>query len=333
MERDKYYFRHLILFYFNSKKSAREAYQQISEIYGKSAPSKSTCEYWFRRFKEGNFSVEDEERSGRPEKIKDEELQALLDEDSTQTESQLATALGVTQANISQRLKKMGKIQKESQWVPHKLSESAIENRFNICNFLLTCYQEKSFLWKIVTGDGSWIHYDNPKRKKSWVDPGQPVAKVPKRDIHGKKALLCIWWDMKGVIYFELRKPGETVTADVYKQQLIKMNLALNEKRPVKDTKSRQVLLLHDNARPHKAKVVQETIKELKWKVLLHPAYSPDIAPSDYHLFRSLKNNLREKQFTEFEEVKKWVTNWMLPNPKSFSTMESTHYLNDGRKL
>ena len=43
----------------------------------------------------------------------------------------------------------------------------------------------------------------------------QPAAKVQKRDIHGKKALLCIWWDWRGVIYFELLKSGQTVTADI----------------------------------------------------------------------------------------------------------------------
>ena len=69
MERDKYHFHHLFLFYFDSKKSAREAHQEISQIYGESAVSYPTITYWFRRFKSGNFSVEDKERSGRPEKF------------------------------------------------------------------------------------------------------------------------------------------------------------------------------------------------------------------------------------------------------------------------
>ncbi len=46
--------------------------------------------------------------------------------------------------------------------------------------------------------------------------------------------------------------------------------------------------LLHDNAAPHTAKVTKETLEALGFRVLPHPPYSPDLAPSDFHLFRSL---------------------------------------------
>ena len=56
------------------------------------------------------------------------------------------------------------------------------------------------------------------------------------------------------------------------------------------------VYLLHDNARAHVAKVSREKIQELGWEVLPHPPYSPDMAPSDYHLFRVLKQHLRDRE-------------------------------------
>jgi len=49
---------------------------------------------------------------------------------------------------------------------------------------------------------------------------------------------------------------------------------------------------LHDNSRPDTASQTVETIKHLGFKVLEHPAYRPDLAPSDYHLFGLLKNAL-----------------------------------------
>lgn len=48
-----------------------------------------------------------------------------------------------------------------------------------------------------MTDDEKWILYDTPKRRKSWVYPGEPSTLTSKPDIHVEKALL---WDMKGVL-------------------------------------------------------------------------------------------------------------------------------------
>ena len=56
---------------------------------------------------------EDKEHSGRPKVYEDVELEALLDEDSCQTQKELALTLGVTQQTISYRLKSLGMIQKQ----------------------------------------------------------------------------------------------------------------------------------------------------------------------------------------------------------------------------
>ncbi|KOC67012.1 Histone-lysine N-methyltransferase SETMAR [Habropoda laboriosa] len=40
--------------------------------------------------------------------------------------------------------------------------------------------------------------------------------------------------------------------------------------------------------KPHTSLVTRQKLLELGWDVLLHPPYSPDLAPSDFHLFRSI---------------------------------------------
>lgn len=318
MDRPKVHFRHSLLLLFDLKKSAAEAHQTLFEAYGDKAPSYPNCRFWFQRFKSGDFDVEDKDRSGQPNKFEDEELQALLDLDSTQTQKQLAQHLGVTSMAISKRLHAMGKIHKEGKWLPHELTESAIANRFNIAVSLIARQQRKSFLWRIVTGDEKWIYFNNPKRKKSWVSPGEPSTSMPKRNIHGHKVLLCIWWDMQGVVYFELLKPGETVTGVRYTNQLDHLNDALMSKRPAVASNRRKVILLHDNARPHVAKVVKDALSKLEWEVLPHPAYSPDIAPSDYHLFRSMQHALEDTHFRNHEEVRKWLDEWIATKDSAF---------------
>lgn len=119
----KEHLRHAMLFLFNQNKKAVECHRLLEETYGEHAPSIRTCETWFRHFKQGDFDVKDSARSGRPQKCEDKELQALLDDDPTQTQQQLAIALNVSQETISRRLRSMGKIHKLGKWVPHELNE------------------------------------------------------------------------------------------------------------------------------------------------------------------------------------------------------------------
>ena len=67
----------------------------------------------------------------------------------------------------------------------------------------------------------------------------------------------------------------------------MQLSEALKFKRPQHAKRNDKVIFQHDNVRPHVAKVVNETLEALNWDVLPHLPYSPDIAPSDYHLFRS----------------------------------------------
>jgi hypothetical protein len=63
-------------------------------------------------------------------------------------------------------------------------------------------------------------------------------------------------------------------------------------------------------------KFTSETLQQLKFKVLDHPAYSPDLAPSDFHLFGPLKETLRGRRLAEDDEVKEAVDDWLLTQPK-----------------
>ena len=65
-----------------------------------SSLSERSCREWFQKFMNGEFDIEDKERSGRPKVYKDAELEALLGQDSCQTQEELARTLGVTQQAI-----------------------------------------------------------------------------------------------------------------------------------------------------------------------------------------------------------------------------------------
>jgi len=113
------------------------------------------------------------------------------------------------------------------------------------------------------------------------LDPAQPSTSSSRPNRFGRKTMLCVW-DQKGVIYYELLKPGETVNA--HHQQLIKLHRALREKRPHYRKIHDKLIFLHDNAPSHTSTMVQNYLETLNWEVLPHPAYSPDLAPSDLSL-------------------------------------------------
>ncbi|KAG5325315.1 SETMR methyltransferase, partial [Acromyrmex heyeri] len=69
MARDKQFIRHCIRYEFHQGKSAAKACESICFVLGVNVVSKSTCEFWFRRFKEDDFDISDRERSGAPQKV------------------------------------------------------------------------------------------------------------------------------------------------------------------------------------------------------------------------------------------------------------------------
>ncbi|KAG5317782.1 MOS1T transposase, partial [Pseudoatta argentina] len=114
------------------------------------------------------------------------------------------------------------------------------------------------------------------------------------------------------------RKGFLTIAGDRYRLQLMRLSRALKEKRPLYAQRHDKVILLHDNARPHVGKPVKTYLETLKWEVLPHPPYSPDIAPSDFHLFRSMAHGLADQRFHSYEEAQKWIDSWIASKDMSF---------------
>ncbi|EGI64132.1 Mariner Mos1 transposase [Acromyrmex echinatior] len=98
----------------------------------------------------------------------------------------------------------------------------------------------------------------------------------------------------------------------------MRLSRAFKEKRAHYYSRHDKIILLHDNARPHVAAPVKTYMETLNWEILPHPPYSPDIAPSDYHLFRSMAHGLSEQHFTSYEDIKNWIDNWIASKDEAF---------------
>jgi histone-lysine N-methyltransferase SETMAR len=96
--------------------------------------------------------------------------------------------------------------------------------------------------------------------------------------------MLMLFWDYKGPILEHYMPRGLTINSESY------CDLLQNHLKPAIRSKRRGLLssvalLQHDNARPHTARATAKKITDLRLECIAHPAYSPDLAPSDYHVF------------------------------------------------
>ena len=156
----------------------------------------------------------------------------------------------------------------------------------------------EDFHTRLVTGDGTWLHHWDPDTKKEsmqWKRPGSPQPSA-------SKVMATVFWDSKGIILIDYKPAGTSITGEYYANVIKQLRVAIKEKRRGKLYIAAGVLLLHDNAPVHKSRVAQGAIHECKFEHLNH-LHSPDLAPSDYYLFRNLKSHLHGTRFRDDDEL------------------------------
>jgi histone-lysine N-methyltransferase SETMAR len=136
--------------------------------------------------------------------------------------------------------------------------------------------------------------------------------------------MLTLFWDHQGPLVEHYMSNGTTATSATY-CDLLRNHLKPAIRSQLCGLLSTGVLLQHDNARPHTACVRAATIEDTRFECLPHPLNSPDLAPSDYHIFGPLKEVISGKTFHSDEEVQEAVQQWQHTRPKNFFQEESRH--------
>ncbi|GFW56834.1 histone-lysine N-methyltransferase SETMAR [Trichonephila clavipes] len=283
--------RSVIRFLTAKNVSAAEIHRQISDVYGPNEMSSSKVRKWVRAFKDGRENVHDEPRSGRPSVITDDLVNAVdekIRKDRLFTISTLALEFpNVGRTTLHKVVSEKLKFRKLCAcWVPRLLTEEHKLKRIACALDFLDRYHKEGdqFLERIVTGDETWVSHITPESKRQsmeWCHTNSPVRV----------------------------KQGTTINAAAYCATLTKLRRAIQNKR--RGLLTSGVLLLYDNARPHSAINTQNLIRSFGWEQIDHPLYSPDLAPSDFHLFRNLKEFLGGKRFDTADEVKEEVQDWL----------------------
>lgn len=84
---------------------------------------------WYNRFDEGDYSCKDFKRSGRPNNITDDQLEAFVQEQPGATAADIANGLGISTTTVYSRMEKMGYSLKMARWVPYNLKQEHKDKR------------------------------------------------------------------------------------------------------------------------------------------------------------------------------------------------------------
>lgn len=299
-------------------KSPSEAHGDMMAVYGQDTPSLRTVQRWAAEFSRGRTSLADDPRPGRPSTSTNEErveeVEAIVFTDRRVRVQQIARELGISTGSVSTILHdRLGLSKISARWVPKMLSLDNKRNRVACATELLARYNadHTAFEQRFITGDETWLYHYDPETKQAsmeWRRPNEPVPRKFKAQKSAGKVMGIFFWDSQGIVHLEYLAHGATVTGQFYAQVLDRLHASIKTKR--RGMLSRGILLLQDNAPAHSSQIAVNAATRNGFELLPHPAYSPDMAPSDFFLFRHLKKYLRGRRYGSDEELKSAVEAW-----------------------
>lgn len=320
--------RAIVYFLWKENVPPKDIVTRLLAVFGDDAMQQRTVYKWVQRYAAGRESLEDDPRSGRPATCVTPEMINAVKEIVCQnrciTIREIAAQAGIASTRqVHDILTKHLEMRKlTARWVPRLLNDSHKQNRVAASRELLQMSKHlgESFWSRLITVDETWIPFFLPESKeqsKQWCCVGEKPPLKAKTVPSAGKVMITTFWDCDGMIMIDYLPKGVNINSAYY-SNLIKNDLraALRSRRRGK--LSAKPLLQQDNARPHTANLTMQTIQQMGWTVLPHPAYSPDLAPSDYHLFANLKKPLRGKHFANLDEIKISVNQWLSETPKEF---------------
>ena len=126
--------------------------------------------------------------------------------------------------------------------------------------------------------------------------------------------MLCVWWDQKDVVYYELLKPSKTVNTKRYQQQLIDLNRSLLKKTTKKgNTRSFFSMTMLHHGKTRSGYVGSTQLGSSPGGLLTRLGSFRE----DYNLFASMGHALAKQRFGSYD-VKKWLDEWFAVKGEDF---------------
>ena len=120
---DKKQIQAIFLFEFKMGCKAAATTHNINNPFGPGTAKERTVQWWFKKFRKGDESLEDDERSARPSEVDNDQLREIIDADPLKTTRKIAEELKVNHSTVVRHLKQIGNVKNLYNWVPHELTK------------------------------------------------------------------------------------------------------------------------------------------------------------------------------------------------------------------
>ena len=129
---------------------AAETTRNINNAFGPGIVNECTTQWWFKKFYKGDKSLEDEECSGWPAEVDNNQLWAITKADALTTTLEVAVELNIKHSTVVWHLKQIGKVKKLNTWVPPEQTEKP---------------KKKKMLWNVI-----FFYSMQLQQTISWLD-------------------------------------------------------------------------------------------------------------------------------------------------------------------
>lgn len=312
--------RYAIAFMLRQKMNSKDIVSKLNEVYQEECLCDSQIYYWISEIRFGRKDLSNQKSTGRPydENI-DDFILRQLEKDPHTTARMIARKSGNALSTILSHLKNsLHRKCLHLKWIPHSLNSAQKRKRALLSNSLLQqldIASKNNFLF-VLTGDESWFEF-NYTPKRMWVLDSSFCDEIVAKSHFVKKIMVTIFFNGDGLQLLDIKPPGIKINGSYFLNNII---IPLENCEIVQHgIKQKQKIFIHyDNSPVHTSGLVKQHLESSKLTIMEHPPYSPDLAPSDFGLFGTMKSSFTGNEFETENELIEAITNFFKQKPKEF---------------
>ena len=238
-------------------------------------------------------------------------VRELITGNNRLTSCDISRQLGIEETAVRRILHKELQLKSPCcKWVPHNLTDENKARRVTCSQEMLNVLSRRNAKQKVIVTDEKWVYFtDTPPKEntRAWVTGAGDRPTLPRRTMSSRKILIMAATNFsKTLTYKEVLHDGGSINAERYLEFLCNMVNHFKQQIP-----AWEIVLQHDNARPHVACTVRRWLEDQRISLLPQAPYSPDTNLMDRFVFRNYESFRRNINFETSQEIQMSFMDYM----------------------